>query len=168
MSADPISRDREKGWVLEDGKRLVTFRLKTFRSYENRLISLVGGRIGEMLLYQMGNEIGRTAFEYSREAIRSEADLGTVLDSVLSARGWGRCGPFQKQDGAGKVIYVVQLTGTPSSDSRIATKPSCHIERGLVAGYLEAYSGKKVQSHSESSCVVTGGQFCTFEIVLNS
>ncbi len=98
MSADQlISRDREKGWVVEDDKRLVTFRLKTFQAFENRLISLVGDAVSKMILYQMGNEIGHVACEYAREAIKSESDLGPVLDSILSGRGWGRCGVFAKE-----------------------------------------------------------------------
>lgn len=167
MPTDTISRDGEKGWVVEDGKRLVTFRLKTFQSFENRLISLVGDNVSKMILYQMGNEIGRVAYDYSREAIKSEADLGPVLDSILSVRGWGRCGAFAKETRDGKITFTLRATETPSSHERTSVKPTCFVESGIASGFLEAYSGKKAQSHSELACVSTGSQYCIFATTFN-
>ena len=163
MPSDVISRDRKKGWVVEDAKRLVTFRLSTFQSFENRLISLVGDQVSKMILYQMGNEIGRVAYDYSREAIKSEADLGPVLDKVLTDRGWGRCGVFVKETHDGKITFTVHATETPSSHERTSVKPICNIESGIASGFLEAYAGKKAQSHAELACVSTGSQYCIFE-----
>jgi predicted hydrocarbon binding protein len=167
LSADAISRDKDKGWVIEAGKRLVTFRLKTFQSFENRLVSLVGDGLGQVILYQMGNEIGHVALDYSREAIKPESDLGSVLDSIISTRGWGRCGGFEKKTRDGKIAYTIRFTGTPSSHERTSAKPTCHIELGIASGFLEAYLGKKAQSHSELNCVSAGSQFCIFETVFN-
>jgi predicted hydrocarbon binding protein len=168
MSTDSvISKDREKGWVVEDDKRLVTFRLKTFQAFENRLISLVGDAVSTMILYQMGNEIGRVALDYARELIKSESDLGPVLDSILSARGWGRCGVFLKGTRDGKITFTLQATGIPSSHERKSVKPTCDIEGGIVCGFLEAYFGKKAQSHAELACLSTGNQYCIFETTFN-
>jgi predicted hydrocarbon binding protein len=167
LPVDTISRDKDKGWVIEADKRLVTFRLKTFQSFENRLVSLVGDGLGQVILYQMGNEIGRVALDYSKEAIKSESDLGGVLDSIISTRGWGRCGAYEKQPRDGKIAYTIRFTGTPSSHERVSAKPTCHIERGIASGFLEAYLGKKAQSHSELSCVSAGSQFCTYEMIFN-
>jgi predicted hydrocarbon binding protein len=167
LPTDAISRDREKGWVVEDGKRLITFRLMTFQSFENRLISLVGDEVSKMILYQMGNEIGRVAYDYSREAIKSESDLGPVLDSILSDRGWGRCGVFVKETRDGEITFTVQATGTPSSHERTSVKPTCDIESGIASGFLEAYFGKKAHSHSELACVSTRSLYCMFETTFN-
>lgn len=160
-----ISRDREKGWVLEDDRRIVTFRIKTFQSFVDRLISLVGDHVAETILYQMGDEIGRVAFDYSRKNIKSEDDLRKVLDNVLSNRGWGRCGAIEKYTRDNKIVYIVRVTGTPSSHERASNEPTCHIERGIASGYLEAYLGKKAWSHSELECVSAGGRLCVFEII---
>lgn len=153
----------EKGWVLEDDKRIVTFRIKTFQAFTDRLISLVGGRLGETILYHVGNEIGHVAFDYSRANVKSEDALGPVLDNVLAERGWGRCIGFQKQTHDEKVTYVLRAIGTPSSHERKSTQPQCHIVRGIVSGYVEGYLGKKAQSHLERECVSTGSQYCVFE-----
>jgi len=158
-----ITRDREKGWVVEEGKRLVTFRLKTFQAFESRLTSVVGAIVGGVVLYQIGNEMGRITYDYSREAIKSESDLGPVLDGVLTVRGWGRCEAFDKETRDGKITFTLRITGTPSSYERSSVKPTCYVESGIVSGFLEAYFGKKAQSHSELTCVSTGSRYCIFE-----
>jgi predicted hydrocarbon binding protein len=158
-----ISRDKEKGWIVEDGKRLVTFRIRTFQSLVDRLTSLVGSRVAETILSQMGNEIGRVTFDYSREVIKSEADLGPVFDNVLASRGWGRCTDFEKQARDGKTIYTVRTRGSPFSHERTSAISTCHLVGGVVSGYLEAYLGKKAQSYVERECESRGNQFCVFE-----
>ena len=169
MSADSvISRDRENGWVIEDGRRLVTFRIKTFQSFLDRLISLVGAGVGKIILYQMGNEIGRVAFDYSREAIKSESDLGQMLDKSLVDRGWGRCTSLEKQARDGKIMFIVRMKGSPFSHERTSEDPTCHLVCGIVSGYLEAYLGKKAQSHIERECESTGSKSCIFETTFAS
>lgn len=158
-----ISRDKEKGWVVEDGKRLVTFRIMTFQSLVDRLTSLVGSHVAETILSQMGNEIGRVTFDYSREVIKSEADLGPVLDNVLANRGWGRCTDFEKQARDGKTIYTVRTRGSPLSHERTSAISTCHLVGGIVSGYLEAYLNKKAQSYVERECESRGNQSCIFE-----
>jgi predicted hydrocarbon binding protein len=158
-----ISRDKEKGWVIEDTKRLVTFRIKTFQSLIDRLTSLVGSRVSETILSQLGNEIGHVTFDYSREVIKSEADLGPVLDNVLADRGRGRCTDFEKQARDGKTIYTVRTRGSPLSHERTSATATCRLVGGIVSGYLEAYLGKKAQSYVERECESRGNQFCVFE-----
>ena len=169
LSNDPvISRDRENGWVVEDGRRLVTFRIKTFQSFVDRLTSIVGAGVGGIVLHQMGNEIGRVTFEYSREAIKSGSDLGQVLDNVLVDRGWGRCTSLEKQALDGNIMYVTRMKGSPCSHERTSNKPTCHLVGGIVSGYLEAYLGKKAQSHRERECESTGNKSCIFETTFAS
>jgi hypothetical protein len=137
LSAAPaISRDKEKGWVVEDGKRLVTFRIRTFQSLVDRLTSLVGSHV---------------------------AELGPVLDNVLANRGWGRCTDFEKQARDGKTIYTVRTRGSPFSHERTSATSTCHLVGGILSGYLEAYLGKKAQSYVERECESRGNQFCIFE-----
>lgn len=95
MSKDlTIARDTEKGWILEDGNRLVTFKVKTFQAFVDRLGSLVGSRVSEVIMYQLGTEVGHVAYKYSEKEVRSEDHIVRVLDSILAARGWGRCEGF--------------------------------------------------------------------------
>jgi predicted hydrocarbon binding protein len=124
--------------------------------------------VSKTILFQMGNEIGHVAYDYSREAIKSESDLGPVLDSILSVRGWGRCGVFIKEQRDGKkIVFTVQARGTPSSHERTSVKPTCDIESGIASGFLEAYFGKKAQAHMELACVSTGSQYCILETTFN-
>lgn len=159
-----ITRDREKGWVLEEGNRIITFRVKTFQSFVDRMISLVGKRVAEMILYQMGNEIGHVAYKYSEDRLRSDEDLGRVLDDVVGTRGWGRCGDFERQVQSGALRCTLTVTGTPFSYERTSLEPTCHIVRGVVAGYLESHFGRKAQSSIEKECASTGSKVCVFEV----
>ena len=151
MSADlPIRWNTEKGWIVENGKRVDTFRLETFQAFEKRLISLVVETVGETTLYQTGNEIGRVISKYVQEAIKAESDFGNSVRQ-LSAGGWGRFGAFEKLTRDGKIVYTVQAIGTPSSHECTPPKSIFHTLGGMVSGYLEAYLGKKAQSHAEQS-----------------
>lgn len=74
MSKDlTIARDTEKGWILEDGNRLVTFKVKTFQAFVDRLGSLVGSRVSEVIMYQLGTEVGHVAYKYSEKEVRLKA-----------------------------------------------------------------------------------------------
>jgi predicted hydrocarbon binding protein len=96
----------------------------------------VGTVVGEIVLHQMGNEIGHVTFDYSREAIKSESDLGRVLGNVLVDRGWVRRTSLEKQALDGKIMYVVRMKGSPFSHERTSEKPTCHLVGGIVSGYL--------------------------------
>jgi len=164
QSGPAITRDREKGWVLEEGNRIVTFRIRTFQSFVDRLISLVGKRVSEVIMYQMGTEIGHVAYKYSEDKIKSDEDWAPVLDNVLATRGWGRCRNFEKQAQSGTLTYAITITGTPFSYERKTTEPTCHVLRGVVAGCIEARLGTKAQNSIEKECQSMGSKSCIFEL----
>jgi len=166
-SAPSISRDKEKGWITEGRERIVTFRIKTFQAFADRLIKMAGSTLGGVLLYQMGNEIGRTALHYSRNLIRSESDVGKALDIVYSQRGWGRCLGVETETVDGETKYVFKMTGTPLSHERASKEPTCHIVRGILAGWIEAYVDAKAKRSREVECASMGHQSCVFEVVLS-
>jgi predicted hydrocarbon binding protein len=167
-SGPTIARDMENGWVLEEGSRLVTFRIKTFQSFMDRMISLVGQRVGEVILYQMGNEIGHVTYQYSEAKILSDDDLGRVLDDVLATRGRGRCGNFEMQAHGPTATCTLTAIGTPCSHERSSSERTCHIVRGIVAGFMEARFGTKAQSSFEKECQSNGSRTCVFEVTLHN
>lgn len=162
---EPLSRDEKNGWILEDGKRIISFRVKTFQSFTDSLNRTVGSKVASALLYQMGISIGQAGMRYSKDRIRADSDLGSVLDSVLCARGWGRCVNMERKQKAGKAVYSFAVKGCPLCHERNDTAPICHVLRGIVAGWVEAFLDKKAGESIERECVATGGRFCAFEVI---
>jgi predicted hydrocarbon binding protein len=124
---------------------------------------LVGDKVSKLILYRLGNEIGHIACDYSRKVIKSEADLGPVLNNILFVRGWADTEFSSRKRTMEKITFILQATETLSAHERTSVKATCNIENGIASGFLEAYVGKKAQSHSEVACASTGSQHCIFE-----
>lgn len=158
-----LEKDEAEGIIVEDNERIVTFRLKTWQGLVDRLTSIAGEQVTETLLSQIGNSIGRSGMEYSKDRILKEDDLWKVFDMVLQARGWGRCvGLSKEMDSGGS--YIFRLRNAPLSYQRRTSKPTCHMMRGIVTGWLEAYLGAKAKVAVEKSCAAMGNSLCIFEI----
>lgn len=164
--APKLSRDEEKGWILEDGVHIISFRLNTFQIFLDSLVSVVGLKIAVALMHRMGNAIGHATMQYARDEVRRDDDLGKVLDKVLLTRGWGRCVEASKKHEGGRALYVFKLSGTPVSQEHKATEPTCQLIRGLLAGLVEAYHGRGGAESVEKECVAVGGKHCIFEVTL--
>ena len=132
-----LTRDEEKGWILEGDKRIISFRVKTFQVLVSRLISLAGFKVSGTLLFQIGKEIGETAFEYSKDSAMAD-NLVKVFDSILVHRGWGRCLGIEKK-GNGKPAYVFTMAECPLCYELKGVEPTCHMMRGIVTGWIEAF-----------------------------
>ena len=83
-----LSRDKEKGWVLEEGRRIIAFRLTTFQAMIKELETMTGGTVAEVLLYRLGRALGSSEMGYLKDEIRSEDDLEGAIDRTMQARGW--------------------------------------------------------------------------------
>jgi len=158
-----LKRDEAEGSIVEENNRLITFRLDTWQGIVDRLTSIAGEPVTETLLSQIGNSIGRSGMEYSKDRILTEDDLWKVFDEVLRARGWGRCVGFSKGTGPRK-SYIFNLRNAPLSSQRRASKPMCYMMRGILTGWLEAYLGAKATAAVEKSCAAMGNSLCIFEI----
>jgi len=162
-----LTRDEEKGWILEDGKRIISFRAKTFQTLTDRLEMLVGPKIARVIFHQLGTAIGTTAMTYSRSEIHSPDHLSAVLDSVLKTRGWGRCLNLTSESRGTETVHIAKLKGTPLSYERISPEPLCHIVGGIISGWLETYLDRKAHQTTETECESTGKPQCTFEVVFH-
>jgi predicted hydrocarbon binding protein len=161
-----LKRDEENGWVLEDGNRIVTFKVKTFQAFSDRVNELFGAKVGSVVLYQTGSAIGHAAMKYSKDRIRSEDEIGKVLDQVLNLRGWGRCVELTSRAMGSKKVYVFKTRGSPFSHERTSTEPTCHMIRGIVSGWSEGYFDGKVTASVERECASMGRPLCVFEVIL--
>ena len=164
MAFPELSRDVGKGWILEGPDRIISFKVKTFQRFIDSLVGMAGAHVADVLLYHMGSELGHTAHDYTKEETRSEDDLPKVIDRVLTERGWGRCLEMTVKRQNGRVAYVFTVSGGPLVRERRAAEPTCTLVRGSLAGWLEAYLGKKAQSSTETECASTGDKFCIFEV----
>jgi hypothetical protein len=89
IGVDLLERDLERGWILENGIRIISFRIGTFQALIQKVANLTGSIVAATLQYQAGNEIGRTLLAYSKDRIHTLDDAEKVLDEVMIARGWG-------------------------------------------------------------------------------
>lgn len=160
-----LARDEEEGLILEDGKRIISFRIETWLALIDRVFGIAGPKITKVLLEQIGNEIGNSSMAYSKSQLQGEESLAKVLDEVLLLRGWGRCRDFEKRIEDGKAIYRFRLNNTPFTHERKSTQPVCDMMRGIVEGWLETYLGRKAAGNNEISCAAMGHAFCSIEIV---
>jgi predicted hydrocarbon binding protein len=163
-----LVRDNDKGWIMARDKRIITFRIQTFQAMMDKLTSIAGSTVSKTLFYQMGEEIGQKAVQYSKPEIHSPSDLARIADEVLSLHGWGRCLSLEMTSRGDKMVYVCLLKGTPASHERTANEPTCHIMRGIVAGWLETYLDKKAESSTETVCASMGNEHCAFEVEFES
>ena len=125
---------------------------------------MAGIRVARTIFYQIGNAIGRRAFEYSREEVAPDT-LENVIDGVLSLRGWGRVASFKRTESSSGVDFECSFRDCIICHQRTAREPVCDVMRGLFAGWLESFLGKKARSSVESQCRAMGKSACVFEIV---
>jgi len=165
-SPDQLTRDEEKGWILEGDDRIVSLRVKTFQTLSDQLETLVGSKIAAVILNQLGMASRHVVMNYSRDEIQSQSDLPTVLDSTMKARGWGRCVDLTWKSSGTRTTYTIKVKGSPLSYERQSSQPLCHLLRDALSGWLEAYSKAKVIDSTEIECESMKKPFCVFEVVL--
>ena len=161
-SYEDLTRDKEHGLILEDGKRVVSFRLATFQALVNRLIEMAGEKVGRTLLFQMGCEIGRVGLRYSKEKIL-ENNVAKVFDDVIRHRGWGRCLGIEKQ-GNDPNVFIITMTDCPLCYGQKSAESTCDLMRGIVTGWMEALLDRKPVRSFETDCGAVKGPLCVFEV----
>lgn len=159
-----LSRDKEHGLILEDGKRIISFKLATFQALVKRLVGLAGETVGRTLLFQMGNEIGRVGLRYSRDRILEDNNV-KVLDAVIRLRGWGRCLGLERKEDKNSNVYVFTMSDCPLCYQLKETVPICDLMRGILTGWMEAFLDKKATRSIEMACATVEGPLCVFEVV---
>jgi predicted hydrocarbon binding protein len=156
----------DEGWLLDAyGNRMIAFQVETFQAFVNRLMEVAGKQVGTVLLYAMGWGTGRFLAKNHMPKSSSEEDLRSAFDSTLRSRGWGCCLKAVKH--TSEPTYTFTIAGTPLSHNRKSDKPTCHMIRGVVAGWLEEFSGKMHLDCKEVECVSMGAEACKFELQLS-
>jgi predicted hydrocarbon binding protein len=135
------------------------------KSILDRVTAMTGEKATRMILHQIGQEIGRTAFNHSKDQTQSMSldNLVESLDRVLSIRGWGRVQDLDKIDHGSSVTYVCTINGCPLCYDRVSRGPTCDIMCGVVSRGLGSIVQKNAES-IETTCVAAGSQPCVFRV----
>jgi predicted hydrocarbon binding protein len=160
-----LDKHAETGLIVEipSGERMVAFRTTTFLELMDRLIGILRYTVGVTVLNQMGIGIGQSMFNHSKDEVKSDNDLVSLMDIVLAERGWGRCRELKKVEMRG-LTYSVRTEGNPISGKHGRNEPMCHFVRGFYTGFLEAYLHKKAKTSEEIASAALGAPCCIFEI----
>lgn len=159
-----LYRAPDEGVIRENGTRIITFRIRTFQRLIEKCEKIFGtGAI--VILYGEGMAVGEAGMEYSRSQIASDEDLWTVLDKLVAVRGWERITNMKISRDDDQVAHVFRWKNTPLAYEKRKDGPVCDFCRGILAGWLQAYYGKKAVDSKETRCEAVGDPYCEFEIL---
>jgi len=161
-SIENLQHQEQDGSTTQDKEPTLSIQATIFQSILDRVTAMVGEKVARIILHQIGQEIGRAAFNDSRNKILF-GNLAEGLDQILSIRGWGRVMDLNRTDHGSTVTYVCAIKGCPLCYKRISTNPTCDITRGIVSGWLSSLFQKHAES-TETACVSRGDASCVFQV----
>jgi predicted hydrocarbon binding protein len=130
------------------------------RSILDSVTAMAGEKVTKRILHQIGQEIGRAAFNDSGDQIPFDNPV-QALNRVLNIRGWGRLLGLDKSDQGSSVTYTCTIVGCHLCEQESANS-TCSILRGIVSHWLESLVNKKAES-IEAACGA-GSQPCVFRV----
>ena len=128
----------------------------------DRVTVMAGEKVTRKILHQIGQEIGRDAFQGSGDRILPH-NLLEALDHAVNIRGWGRVTGLHTTDHGSSVTYTCTIEGCPVCQKRISTTSTCDISRGIVSRWLESFVQKSVEN-VETSCTSAGSHLCVHRV----
>ncbi len=143
FSAEPVIQQVEANSSTSMHSELVN-------SILDHVTAMTGERVAKMILHQVGQEIGGTAYNYTGDQTLFHGPI-EALDHVLRTRGFGRAVSLDRINHGPNVTYVCGITGRPSCHKGVSPSPTCHINRGVVSRWLESFVQKKAES-IETAC----------------
>jgi len=155
----------KEGSIYEGEERVITFRAATFQLVIERVRSMAGNLVAQVIFYQVGNAIGRRTFEYSKDDKITSDNLANVLDGVLSLRGWGRLVSLMKTETPNETSYRCTFTECIICHKLTEPEPVCDVVRGIFTGWLESFLGRIARSSVEVECRAMGKDCCVFSII---
>jgi predicted hydrocarbon binding protein len=132
----------------------------------DRFVELLGEGVSATFLHQMGKDVGRSLFDYSKDEVKSDSDLVSVMNIVMAEGGWGRCRAMKKVEMRG-LTYSIRTEGNPISGRHATNEPMCHFIRRNYTGFLEEYLHMKARNSQQVTCAALGEKYCTFEITFD-
>ncbi len=158
MDDPKLLSERKEGEMIysESGERMMLLPAGFYKAMYEALRDVMGSAARTMVYY-IGVKAGRLM---AKDAARMREGSGNLADvkavaEVLQEMGIGKVEKVEQSDS--KIILV--LGETISDFVKLPEQDRCHLERGLVAGVLEALTGKKPMVKQ-----LKNGGHCTFEI----
>lgn len=151
-----------------DGERVVFFRTKIFHAFRKDLTGILGKNVAKEILYRMGINAGRTAFEPQAQVWRSmpEEQFWQHGNTLSEARGWGHIKHHTKESYDGKLRFTIVFEDSGFTDGIAAAEPVCDIVRGAFAAWLSGQFQMRIVNATEVQCKATGASHCMFEVEL--
>jgi len=167
LSREVIDRLEMSGGKLRIGKgeeRYLILPARFFGAVYESVRRLVGSGVSG-LLYYVGKEVGKGLLEEIRYRLETKGITGPEgtareLFSFLSDLGFGKVELVSISEGEA----VVRIHESPTSSTLSKCEgPSCHLERGLLAGAAEAFFNVRCVA-KEVKCRCLGHPYCEFVI----
>ncbi len=117
------------------------------------------------ILYMIGKEVGKGLIEeishrLESKGIKEPAQAAKELFTFLSDIGFGNVVLTSIDESKA----VIRMFNSPTSSSiSNCSRPSCHLERGILAGAAEAFLRKKCRA-VEVKCRCLGNPYCEFVV----
>ena len=163
LKLQKLTRDETRGLILEDHKRILSFSVSTFQALVSRLVAVAGNRVAQLIMYELGDEMGWTLAQHRKKKTTSNNFLD-AFDDALRMRGWGRCVSLEEKQ---PNVFVSTHSDCPLCYRRKAAEPFCDLMRGVAAGWMEGLLNKKATRAVEIKCSAVDGKFCVFEVSFN-
>lgn len=132
----------------------------------DRVTAIAGKKVTQQILHQIGQELGKTVFNNSRDQIPPDKPV-EALDLALRKRGWGRAIAVRKAEHESSVTYMCTVEGRFLLRKRESTSPTCDIMRGIVSRWLESFVQKNAEC-IETACVSAGSHLCVFRVTFRN
>ena len=159
----------KEGHILFKGERLIITPPGTYSKLYNRLTEIVGKGGAASALYIGAKESAKPLYRlalkiYREEKLKSEKTFGNALEDLMSIAGYGKAKAVKVD--LNKPEVIIRMCGilTPSEIVE-SDVPVCHIERGILTGFIECVTQKSCIGQ-EVKCQAMGDEYCEF--VINS
>ncbi|MDD5502923.1 MAG: hypothetical protein PHH26_05610 [Candidatus Thermoplasmatota archaeon] len=140
--------------------------LSLLPSTDRRITSMYGNAAAGHTLYAIGKEVGEREFSnYAKMSILKGQKMGWVISLVLNLMGLcdARITDYKKRDG-----FAAYVKGSPEAvlakGERKKSAPSCHLLRGVLAGFASAVYDDMYAECTETVCVSEGSDICEFHV----
>jgi predicted hydrocarbon binding protein len=169
-----IKFDKKKGEIILSGQRHALHTVNAFRAYRDGIARIIGEGGADAVLYLAGREHTE---RFVKGLLKKSMMAGMVskfgwgqkkimqkLVDVLRQYGFGSTS-IEKIDLKGESFLVLDNSCIATNYTRRQKKPVCSYLSGLIAGAMNAVTGKSWEV-TETHCWAKGNRHCRFMIRL--
>jgi predicted hydrocarbon binding protein len=148
---------------LQSGGAYGMLPLSLLPSTDRRITSMYGDAAAGHVLYAIGKEVGEREFAlYVKMSILKRQKMGWVIALVLNLLGLckARITDYKEREG-----FTAYAKNSPEAiGKREKGILSCHLLRGVLAGFASAVYDDMYAECTETACVSEGSEVCEFHV----